>query len=72
MTIFWIVCGLVHYGASMAYWQREYTLIASESRVGDRWWSGILSIAGPMALASLMLMWLVKDKKQFKHGFLWW
>ena len=66
----WLACSVVIYGASFAYFQREYALLAEDDYAKDKSFSiflGVLGlISGPIGLA---LNYILFDK--FKHGLKW-
>ena len=60
----WIICGILNYGATLAWFQREYPLISHKKPSSDILFAAITSIAGPIALIVVTFM-----SKFFKYGF---
>lgn len=71
IILFWLGVGIIGYGASYAYLQREYPTSADGFRTSDRVFSVFAAVCGPIGLLSLILMWLGRGKKIFKHGLLY-
>ncbi|WP_266031192.1 hypothetical protein [Brucella intermedia] len=66
--LFWMVCALVSYSGSLAYFQREYTIIAKEKRMADVAFCGTMStVFGPIALVAGLIPF-----ELYKHGFMLW
>ena len=68
----WLVCGVIHYGATLAYFQREFPTLAEEEHETDRADAMWTSCFGPFGLLALLCFWLMNKKRPFKHGFMWW
>ena len=52
----WLVCSILTYGITLAYFQREYYLISEQGYVGDVLFAIFLSLTGPFGL--LVSYWL--------------
>lgn len=65
MTI-WLMIGIINYGATYAYYQREYPNIADKNRTGDRGFATFIALLGPLGLIMII------DHNGFKHGFKYW
>jgi len=61
----WIVCGILSYGITFAYFQREYPLIAKKCRTEDRIFAVFDAFFGPIGLIT---SWMIY--RRF-HGFKW-
>lgn len=57
VVVLWIVCGVLSYGLSLAYFQRKYNCygLAKEHRAQDVFRCFTMAFAGPAALASLLI-----------------
>jgi hypothetical protein len=64
--IIWIACGVLAYGATLAYFQREYPSTALEFEHNDRAFAVLLGTLGPIGLFVAVV-----SNKRFKHGFMW-
>ena len=51
----WTVLGLLAYGLSFAYWQREFPTLAKRDRAADKRKSLILALAGPVGLVVILI-----------------
>lgn len=60
----WALCGFLSYGLTLAYHQREFTLIANRNRNRDRGFAFLTSLLGPLSLFVALLMCR-------EHGFMW-
>lgn len=68
IIIFWLVCGFISYGFSLAYWQRGWPSLAENNYIDDIIVSLIMSIIfGP-----IMLIFGIFIVKFYKHGFKLW
>lgn len=63
-TIAWLACGVLSYGLQVAHMQRKYHIIAHETRITDRVFSGIAIIFGPIALFATLVT------GQYKYGWM--
>jgi len=61
--IFWVICGVIHYGVVFAYLQKEYPFIAENNLKADRRFALVTSLFGPIALIVDAI------SGSFKHGF---
>lgn len=65
IIIAWIVCGILAYGGSVAYFQREFPLIAKNDAIPDRIFAFLLSfLGGPIGLLTVGVV------TRFKHGWM--
>lgn len=62
--ILWIICGIINYGLTFAYLQREFPRIAKKGRDDDDVsFSMLMSVTGFLGLFILLILgW-------YKHGF---
>ena len=58
----WIICGIIHYGISLAFYQREWPSIAEETYNRDVSMVFFMSLFGPIALLAALL------NKEVGHG----
>lgn len=61
----WVVCGVLAYGWTFAYMQREYPTIAVEHRADDRGFALFMAVLGPIGLAVTLTVCGIK------HGLKW-
>ena len=70
----WIACGVLHAGFCYAHFQRTYPLIAAKYRRDDAVKSLIMSVCGPLALLSAIIIglcdqgWLLPFMASRKRG----
>ena len=67
--LFWIICGVLHYGMHMAYFQRAFPTIARFHYNSDRKNALWMSLFGPAALLAHLLFLIFNIKRW--HGFLY-
>ena len=60
----WIVCGIIAYAGSFAYWQGEYKSLSEENYRED---IGASLFFGAMGIGGLAV--IVAGSRFFKHGF---
>lgn len=63
--LFWIVCGVVTYGLTFGYYQREFSALAKEDYWRDLIFSTVFSLFGPISLFVVFISF------RYKHGFKW-
>lgn len=63
----WGLCGFLAYGLTLAYFQREFPLIASDYRRSDVRFASVMAVAGPLGLAAATICVLITSH----HGFMW-
>lgn len=65
-VLFYIICGVIGYGATLAFFQKEFYLISKECYSQDVGFAFFIGVTGPAGL-------LVVAYKScwFKHGFMW-
>ena len=66
--LFWVACGVLSHGMMLAYFQREWSMLAEESYKGDFISSLIPALFGPGGLAASVVF-LITMGCNFKHGF---
>ena len=67
--IIWLVCSVISYSISFAYFQKEFNDIAEEHYYEDMKECLFLSIFGPISLFSVLIH---VNKKVFKYGLKFW
>lgn len=65
-TVFWVVCGVLSYGADFAYFQRMWPTIAVRDYDKDRRAALIRSVFGPISLMVAVVM-----SSGLRSGFKW-
>lgn len=48
LIVIWIICGILAYGRSLAFWQREFPTLAKRDYTGDRNMSLLIAVLGPI------------------------
>lgn len=66
LILFWIICGFVSYGATFAYFQREWPTLAEIEKSNDRDFALFAFFLGPFSLIPGYFL-----SKRYKHGFKW-
>lgn len=61
----WVVCGVLDYGISFAYFQRNWPTLSEKNYYKDMRHSAIMALAGPCALVGT---WVAGC---YGHGFKW-
>ncbi len=65
----WIVCGIIEHGLMYAFYQREFPLLAEQTRLNDFWFTFCIGSLGPLGLAAALIF-LIKEGALPKHGFM--
>ena len=66
IIIIWIVCGILGYGITLAYFQRKYPMTAQEAYEADCGFSAAIAITGPLGLIVALA-----SSGWVRHGFQW-
>ena len=66
LAVFWCVCGVLAYGYTYAFYQREFPRIAYKARRYDRRLALLAAVLGPIGLVA------AAAGGQLKHGVKWW
>lgn len=53
-AICWIICGVIYYGLTVAYYQRSWPELAHEDRCKDRTAAAFYALFGPIALLAIL------------------
>jgi hypothetical protein len=65
-SIFWVYNGILAYGISYAYYQRNWPTLAVEDRISDILMSVMIALAGPFGLLVIFFY-----SEFAKFGFQW-
>lgn len=65
--VIWILCGVLSYGISLAYFQRQYPSLAKECYREDVRDSLVMSSIGPFGLLSTLLVFGTKHGVMFAN-----
>jgi hypothetical protein len=65
-VIVWIICGILAYGLTLGYFQREYPVIADADYAGDAGRALVFGCAGPLGL-----MIALPCSGFGRHGLMW-
>lgn len=60
--IFWLVCSILAYGFCFSFYQNKYPIAAKNDYMEDVFYALLLSLFGPVAIITVILM------KQYKYG----
>lgn len=52
--LFWLACGVVHYGLWVGHFQMEYPVYAKRDRISDRVWGAVGILLGPISLIATL------------------
>lgn len=63
----WLITGVVNYGGTFAFFQREFPNSARESYREDMLFAALMSLSGPFAFLASFLF-----SGFYKHGFKFW
>lgn len=63
--LFYVICGVLTYGLTIAHFQKAYPSIAKETYHDDVHFARLISLLGPGSLLGFMLF---KGFKSFEHG----
>jgi hypothetical protein len=57
IALFWIACGIAGYGLSGNYFQKKYSLLASQYAAADRMYARFpIGVSGPVGLFAILLL----------------
>ena len=58
----WIVCGILAYGFTFAYFQRQYPILSDANRIYDRMFAILFLIGGLFGLVIVVI------RRGYQHG----
>jgi hypothetical protein len=70
IVVLWYACGMLAYGITYAFFQREFPRIADENRQIDRRIALLMAVCGPLGLIMVSFSGAFKHGR-LKHGFKW-
>ncbi len=68
IAIVWIICGVVNYGFTFAYFQRKYPTLAENDYKRDRNMARWFALGG---IPGLIGSWIAARGEYSKYGFKW-
>ncbi len=66
LAVFWAICGVVAYGLTLGYFQREFVILGEKTRPGNVVLAVLMCLIGPMGLAVAFF-----SSGFGHHGFRW-
>ncbi len=62
LSILWIICGLLAYGFTFSFFQKEFPPIAIKDKKKDKSFALMIGLLGPIGLVVMII------SKGYKHG----
>lgn len=69
-AVFWVVCGVLAYGGSLAHYQRSFPIIARSDFGWQFRFCLLMSICGPFTVLSFAFFSWNVSGRPFRHGFM--